>query len=113
MARDPRDIETLAKILLEQGTRLEGNGKAEESLEGILIGVLECEWGTDASTKWKWGSEEVVRANLSIPHSRGPPFPTDSGTEREVCHSCHENGGTWRTCSVPTYESSRAQYAAL
>lgn len=64
MAREPRDIETLLEILLGRDTKLGENNKADKGLEGLSIGVLDSEWGTDASTKWKWGSKEVVRASL-------------------------------------------------
>lgn len=64
MARDPRDIESLVGILLGPDVKLGENDKAKKDLEGLSIGVLDSEWGTDASTKWKWGSEEVVRASL-------------------------------------------------
>lgn len=64
MARDPRDIETLIGILLGPDTKLGENDMVGKDLKGLSIGVLDSEWGTDASTKWKWGSEDVVRAGL-------------------------------------------------
>lgn len=68
MARNPRDLAALAKILLGPGNNLAGagsdsDGESDSSRnvwKGLSIGILESEYGTDPAYKWKWGSAEVV-----------------------------------------------------
>lgn len=55
MARDPRDLEVLAEILTDEDTVRDDAG-----WEGLSIGILDSEWGTDPNSAWKWGSKEVV-----------------------------------------------------
>lgn len=78
MARDPRDLDSLFKILVRPDEHLKERPEDEyavpEDVWGALsIGVLDSEWGTDPASKWKWGSVEVVgHATLELP----PGIPT-------------------------------------
>ena len=65
MARDPRDLASLVKVLVRSDEHLakgvEYDAAPSERLWGTLsIGVLDSEWGTDPASKWKWGSAHVV-----------------------------------------------------
>lgn len=65
MARDPRDLASLAKALVRSDEHLtepvENDAASSENLwSGLSVGVLDSEWGTDPASKWKWGSAEVV-----------------------------------------------------
>lgn len=67
MARDPHDLVSLCNILLKADAKpqefpTEGAIPARSLWEGLSIGVLDSEWGTDPTSKWKWGSAEVVRS---------------------------------------------------
>ncbi|KAJ0119828.1 hypothetical protein J7T55_014033 [Diaporthe amygdali] len=71
MARDPRDLASVAKILVKSDEhlteRLEDEDTPPEGLwRGLSIGVLDSEWGTDPGSKWKWGSVEVKDKYASV-----------------------------------------------
>lgn len=68
MARDPRDLASLAKVLFRSDEhrkeRLEDHAAPLDSLWcSLSIGVVDSEWGTDSASKWKWGSAQLT--NLS------------------------------------------------
>lgn len=52
MARDPKDLEDLADVLMNTDSSTTGTT--------LSIGILDSEWGTEPSSSWKWGSDEVV-----------------------------------------------------
>jgi hypothetical protein len=65
MARDARDVVSLAKILLGSsdlapGIRSDISEEPKAARKELSIGILDSEWGTDPNSKWKWGSDEVV-----------------------------------------------------
>lgn len=73
MARDPRDLAVLAEVLLKSsdadaaavGPLREGGDDTVRGVwKGLSVGILDSEWGTDPSFKWKWGSDEVVREEV-------------------------------------------------
>lgn len=72
MARDPQDLASLSKILLDpahskrQEFPTEGEILIGDFWKGVSIGVLNSEWGTDPSSNWKWGSDEVVRPKQKL-----------------------------------------------
>lgn len=81
MARDPRDLAVLAEVLLKSsdadadaaavGPLHEGGDDIGRDVwKGLSVGILDSEWGTHSSFKWKWGSEEVVREELGWWESR-------------------------------------------
>ncbi|KAH8775372.1 amidase-like protein [Diaporthe sp. PMI_573] len=101
MARDPRDLASLVKALVRPDEHLteplEYNAAPSESLWGALsIGVLDSEWGTDPSSKGKWGSVQAV--NFVVQHMEDlgarvafpledVPDPDDLKHEGETLHS--------------------------
>lgn len=77
MARDPRDIVSLATVLLghEAGKKREVDDGAPDTAvpfsisefptgqdpwKGLSVGILDSEWTCGPESKWKWGSVEVV-----------------------------------------------------
>lgn len=70
MARHPRDLEELAKVLLQDcGALKPPVGMPEEQLvedgwQGLRVGILDCEWGIPTSARWKWSTDEVVSYQL-------------------------------------------------
>lgn len=95
MARDPRDIISLANILLaDESTAIQDKIRLDDLWEGLSIGILDSEWGTDPSSAWKWSSKEVVRIRrkerLSMAvhhtmHSEVPKTLADFYTDRKIC----------------------------
>lgn len=71
MARDPRDLMALARVLLKSDSIGEphtwGDGTTEDAWKGLSVGILDSEWGTHPSLKWKWASSEVVRQEPDKP----------------------------------------------
>lgn len=62
MARDPQDIVSLARVVLaDKAVAIQDESPIWSVWTGLSIGILDSEWGTDPSSSWKWGSEEVVR----------------------------------------------------
>lgn len=91
MARDPRDLAALSKILLGSSSDLlgAGGGRGDDALEnvwqGLSIGILDSEYGTDSGYKWKWGSTEVVNKNPKLPPmSTFLAFLANDCAEREI-----------------------------
>lgn len=76
MARDPRDLKALAGVLLPGSDTAarpwaDKYGPGESGWERFAVGILDSEWGTDQSSQWKWGSNEVAgtsEALSSSPH---------------------------------------------
>lgn len=83
MARDPRDLASLARALVRSDEHLtepvQDDAAPSESLwRALSVGVLDSEWGTDPSSEWKWGSVQVVslsRRNFlpNVPFAYRPP----------------------------------------
>lgn len=66
MARDPRDLVALAKVLVRSDNdtgepRALGGGSIEDAWKGLSVGIVDSGWGIHPSLKWKWESAEVVR----------------------------------------------------
>ncbi|ROV91721.1 hypothetical protein VPNG_09964 [Cytospora leucostoma] len=71
MARHPRDLVSLCNIMLKadakpQELSIEGAIPVRSLWEGLSIGVLDSEWGTDPTSRWKWGSAEVKDKYASV-----------------------------------------------
>ncbi|KAK7747238.1 hypothetical protein SLS53_001491 [Cytospora paraplurivora] len=71
MARHSHDLVSLCNILLQadakpQKSSTEGAVPARSLWEGLSIGILDSEWGTDPTTKWKWGSAELKDRYASV-----------------------------------------------
>lgn len=71
MARDPRDLVALAKVLLKSDNigepHMWEDGTKEDAWKGLSVGILDSEWGIHSSLRWKWGSAEVVRQEPDRP----------------------------------------------
>lgn len=87
MTRDPVDLADLARVLLgkdgasqylpKEDVLKKGVGVGSR-LDGLSVGILDSEWGTDPAAKWKWGSKEVV---CGPTHSSPATFPPSSLSE--------------------------------
>lgn len=64
MARDPADLEVLAKIL-RSGEEMGHSAMMDASLADLSIGVVSSTWGLYADSKDKWSSPDVVSERAS------------------------------------------------
>lgn len=116
MARDPRDLAALAKVILKSSTDSDANApepayEGEDDpaggvWEGLSVGILDSEWGTHPSAKWKWGSDEVVR---DLTAKTFPSGLADSPhLEREIRLGIRADEGTRCKSRLPSQEPSSA-----
>ncbi|KUI59091.1 Glutamyl-tRNA(Gln) amidotransferase subunit A [Cytospora mali] len=105
MARVPHDLASLSNILFDkadakhEGSPTEGEIPIRSLWDGLSIGVLDSEWGTDPSSSWKWASAEVKDRYASVVKKmetlgarvvfplENPPSPDMLMYEGETVHS--------------------------
>ncbi|KUI69308.1 hypothetical protein VM1G_05647 [Cytospora mali] len=106
MARDPHDLASLSNILSgkadaehEEPPPTEGENPTRYLWDGLSIGVLDSEWGTDPGSSWKWASAEVKDRYASVVKKmetlgarvvfplENPPNPDILMYEGETVHS--------------------------